>query len=73
MSKPANCATSDLDPFAVNFLENPYPYHNDLREAGSVVWLKKYNIFAMARYQQVRTALTDWANCKLGSNRSFPS
>jgi cytochrome P450 len=25
-----------------------------------VVWLEKYGVFAMARYQQVRTALTDW-------------
>ncbi|HKX57457.1 MAG TPA: cytochrome P450, partial [Xanthomonadales bacterium] len=60
MSKPANCPVSELDPFALDFLENPYPFHHDLREAGPVVWLEKYNIFAMARYQQVRTALTDW-------------
>ncbi|MFK8052430.1 MAG: cytochrome P450 [Woeseiaceae bacterium] len=60
MTKPANCPGSDLDPFAVEFLEDPYPYHNELREAGPVVWLEKYDIFAMARYQQVRTALKDW-------------
>ena len=60
MLKPANCPVSDLDPFALDFLENPYPFHHDLREAGPVVWLEKYGIFAMARYQQVRTALTDW-------------
>lgn len=60
MSTPANCPVSDVDPFALDFLEDPYPFHDDLREAGPVVWLEKYGIFAMARYQQVRTALTDW-------------
>jgi cytochrome P450 len=60
MTRPANCPTSDLDPFALDVLEDPYPYHNDLREVGPVVWLEKYGVFAMARYLQVRTALTDW-------------
>jgi cytochrome P450 len=57
---PAGCPVSELDPFALDTLEDPYPYHHELREAGPVVWLEKYNIFAMARYQQVRTALADW-------------
>jgi cytochrome P450 len=60
LTQPANCPISDLDPFALDVLEDPYPHHNDLREAGPVVWLEKYGVFAMARYQQVRTALTDW-------------
>ena len=60
MTKPANCPVSDLDPFAPEFLEDPYPYHDALREAGPVVWLEKYDLCAMARYQQVRAALSDW-------------
>ena len=60
MINPANCPTSDLDPFGLDFLEDPYPYHNDLREAGPVVWIEKYGIYAMARYQQVQMALADW-------------
>ena len=31
-----------------------------LREAGPVVWLEQYGIWAMARHQEVRDALTDW-------------
>jgi 4-methoxybenzoate monooxygenase (O-demethylating) len=31
-----------------------------LRELGPVVWLEKYGVVAMARYQQVRDALRDW-------------
>ena len=60
MTTPENCALSDLDPFALDFLEDPYPYHDELREAGPVVWLEKYGVYAMARYQQVRAVLADW-------------
>ena len=31
-----------------------------MREAGPVVWLDHYGIWAMARHQEVRDALTDW-------------
>jgi 4-methoxybenzoate monooxygenase (O-demethylating) len=51
---------SNLDPFSHAFLDNPYPHHETLREAGSVVWLEHYGIWAMARHQEVRDALTDW-------------
>jgi cytochrome P450 len=52
-------ATS-VDPFSHAFLDNPYPHHEAMREAGPVVWLKHYGIWAMARHQEVRDALTDW-------------
>jgi 4-methoxybenzoate monooxygenase (O-demethylating) len=51
---------SEIDPFSHGFLENPYPHHESLREAGPVVWLEHYRIWAMARHQEVRDALTDW-------------
>ncbi len=51
---------STLDPFSHAFLSDPYPYHEALREAGPVVWLDRYGIWAMARHEQVRDALTDW-------------
>jgi hypothetical protein len=51
---------SSVDPFSHAFLENPYPHHEAMREAGSVVWLEHYGIWAMARHQEVRDALTDW-------------
>jgi 4-methoxybenzoate monooxygenase (O-demethylating) len=52
--------TSSIDPFSHGFLEHPYPHHESLREAGRVVWLEHYGIWAMARHQEVRDALTDW-------------
>ena len=51
---------SDADPFSHEFLTDPYPHHEALREAGPVVWLAQYGIWAMARHEQVRDALTDW-------------
>jgi cytochrome P450 len=49
-----------IDPFSHAFLSDPYPHHEAMREAGPVVWLDHYGIWAMARHQEVRDALTDW-------------
>jgi 4-methoxybenzoate monooxygenase (O-demethylating) len=51
---------SSVDPFSHAFLRDPYPHHEAMREAGPVVWLEQYGIWAMARHEQVRDALTDW-------------
>src|SRR5882757_4259458 len=51
---------SNIDPFSHGFLGNPYPHHEALRETGPAVWLEQYGIWAMARHQEVRDALTDW-------------
>ena len=52
--------SSTIDPFSHAFLSDPYPHHQAMREAGPVVWLEHYGIWAMARHQEVRDALTDW-------------
>ena len=51
---------SSVDPFSHDFLDDPYPHHQALREAGPVVWLEQYGIWTMARHEQVRDALTDY-------------
>lgn len=51
---------STADPFSRGFLSDPYPHHEALRESGPAVWLDQYGIWAMARHEQVRDALTDW-------------
>ena len=48
-----------VDPFSHAFLDNPYPHHEAMREAGPVVWLEHYGIWGMARHQEVRDALSD--------------
>jgi cytochrome P450 len=51
----------DIDPFSDAFLADPYPFHEVLREAGPVVWLERYGIFATARHAEVQSALQDWS------------
>jgi hypothetical protein len=51
---------SSLDPFADDFLAAPYPFYAELREAGPVVWLKRYGLWACARHAEVQAALSDW-------------
>jgi hypothetical protein len=53
-------AVSDVDPFDDAFLDDPYPFHEQIREAGAVVWLERYGIYASARHAEVTTGLTDW-------------
>jgi 4-methoxybenzoate monooxygenase (O-demethylating) len=55
-----DCPSSDLDPFSDEFLADPQPFHETLREAGPVVWLERYGVFAVARYAEVCSVLDDW-------------
>ena len=57
---PPGAPAVDADPFSLDFFADPYPTHALLRDAGPFVWLSRYGIGAVARYQQVREVLTDW-------------
>ena len=57
-SSPA-IPVSDIDPFAMDFFADPHPTHEILREAGPVVYLDKWNVFAVARYAEVHAVLND--------------
>ncbi|MEV7283339.1 cytochrome P450 [Streptomyces sp. NPDC093252] len=59
--------TSDADPFAARHLRDPEPLHRALREAGPVVRLTRYDIHALARYQEVHAALLDWQSFESGA------
>ncbi|MFC5139360.1 hypothetical protein ACFPK1_14050 [Actinomycetospora rhizophila] len=50
----------DVDPFSHETLENPLPMQAALRDAGPVVHLPRYDLYAVARYAEVRAALVDW-------------
>ena len=51
--------TSAIDPFSLDFLRDPHPAHEALREAGAIVWLEKYGVYAAARHAEVRHILND--------------
>ncbi|WP_246080703.1 cytochrome P450 [Modestobacter altitudinis] len=59
-SPVADVPVSDVDPFSHEVLEDPLPMHEELREAGPVVHLSRYDVFAVARYAEVHAALVDW-------------
>src|SRR6266496_2325795 len=48
------------DPFSLENLAEPHALHEQLREAGPVVYLDRYGVWGMARYEQVNAALKDW-------------
>ena len=54
------CPVLDLDPFSRAFLEDPYPGHERLREAGPVVRLERYGAYGLARHAEVQATLADW-------------
>jgi cytochrome P450 len=51
--------TSTLDPYTGQALLNPWPLYRELREMGPAVWLEKYRMFALTRYDVVARALRD--------------
>jgi 4-methoxybenzoate monooxygenase (O-demethylating) len=57
---PAGAPVSDVDPFSIEFFEDPHRIHDELREAGPAVWLDRYGVWAVARYQEVHNVLHDW-------------
>jgi len=57
---PAGMPELDFDPFSRAFLENPFPDHARLRDAGPVAWLQHYGVYAVGRHAEVRAVLQDW-------------
>ncbi|HEX5325189.1 MAG TPA: hypothetical protein VFW75_00835 [Acetobacteraceae bacterium] len=52
--------SSDIDPYTEAYFDDPFPAHEALRDAGPLVRLDRYGVWAVARYQQVRAVLMDW-------------
>ena len=51
---------SNADPFSKEYFDDPYPFQEELREAGAAVRLSRYDIWAVARFEHVRAMLFDW-------------
>jgi 4-methoxybenzoate monooxygenase (O-demethylating) len=52
-------AVLDIDPYSVEALTDPYPFFTELREAGPIVKLKRYDVYAVGRYEEGKTVLVD--------------
>ncbi|NIZ89716.1 cytochrome P450 [Kineococcus rubinsiae] len=57
---PAPLPVDDTDAFGEEVLGDPGPFHAALRDAGPVVHLSRYDVYALGRYEQVHAALVDW-------------
>jgi cytochrome P450 len=57
----ADVPVFDADPFSLALLDDPYPFYEEMRDAGPVVFLSAYSCFATGRHDQAQTVLTDYA------------
>ena len=48
---------SHLDPYSDRALIDPWPTYGELQDAGPAVWLSKYDMFALTRYDSVSNHL----------------
>jgi cytochrome P450 len=50
----------DVDPYAIDILENPYAFHEQLREAGPVALVPRYGVYAVGRHNESAEVLNDF-------------
>lgn len=53
---------SRWDPYATDVLADPYPHYAEMRALGPVVWLERYGVYALPRYNEAKDVLADHAN-----------
>jgi cytochrome P450 len=51
---------SDVDLWSDEVLSDPYPVWRELRDLGPIVFLPRYDLYAVTRYDDVKTVLQDW-------------
>ncbi|MEN0134654.1 MAG: cytochrome P450 [Rhodococcus sp. (in: high G+C Gram-positive bacteria)] len=56
-SAPDDCRGTDIDPFSDEFLTDPFPFLAELRGLGEVFYLRKYQVWGVARHTQVTAVL----------------
>ena len=56
----SNIPVFDGDPFGDDILTDPYEFHQWMREAGPVVYLERYDTYAMGRFDDVHAGLSNW-------------
>lgn len=49
----------DIDPYSMDVLRDPYAFHEALREAGPVAYIKPHGVYATGRHDEARQVLSD--------------
>ncbi len=52
--------TLEIDPFSREFLADPWSFHQQMRNAGSAVWLPQHQTWAVARHAECSAVLRDY-------------
>jgi cytochrome P450 len=60
MSASSQRVVSDLDPFSAEFRSDPYSHYEKLRSLGPIIWLEKYDIWAVSHHDTIAAVLNDW-------------
>ncbi|MFD6357653.1 cytochrome P450 [Nocardia tengchongensis] len=75
MSTPVgSIPRSDVDLFSEAVMAAPYSQFRALRDAGPVVYLDRHDVFAVARYQEIRHVLREWkafSSADISLNKPF--
>ncbi|RQR24596.1 cytochrome P450 [Burkholderia sp. Bp9142] len=50
----------DIDPYSEESLRNPSSYASAIRETGRAVWIPRYQMWAVGRYEHAKAALDNW-------------
>jgi cytochrome P450 len=53
-------ARLDFDPYAPDFIEDPYPFYRRLRDEAPFFWSEKFNMRVLTRFADIQTAVRDW-------------
>ena len=64
---PGGAPIITADPFSLENLMEPHELHAQIREAGPVVYLEAYDVWAMARYEEVNASLKDYETFSSGA------
>lgn len=51
----------DIDPYAIDVLRDPYAFHQALREAGPIAFIKPHGVYAVGRHGEAKEVLSDYA------------
>ena len=63
--------TSDIDLHDDAALHDPYPLFAELRALGGAVWMSRYGMYALSRYEDIRAALGDWETFSSAAGVTF--
>lgn len=58
---------TDIDPFSIENILNPDPMIAEVSALGPVIYLEKYDVYAVTNYELVRDAMNRWEDFQVGA------